>query len=53
MPIRQVMFLTKVNNRLEEIEQLRDIQTLIAGAGRHLEEINFNSLMNQLRYGKG
>ena len=53
MTVRQVMFLTKVNNRLHEIEQLQDIYTLIAAGGRQLEELSFTSMVNRLKYGQG
>lgn len=47
------MFFAKVNNRLEEIEQLGSIYTMIAAGGRQLEELAFVSMLNSLKYGKG
>lgn len=51
MPIRQVMFLSKMNNRLKEIETLHAIQTFIAAQGRQMDDMAFSSFTNKLRYG--
>ena len=51
MPIVQVMFLSKVNNRLKDIETLQSIQTSIASNGRQMEDMGFTGFTNRLRYG--
>lgn len=51
MPIVQVMFLSKVNNRLKDIETLQQIQTTVASNGRQMEEMGYTSFTNRLRYG--
>ncbi len=51
LTVRQVIFLTKVNKRLKDLEMLQDIQTLAAGGGRQMDEMAFTKLTNKLRYG--
>lgn len=51
MSVKQVIFLSKVNNRLKEIETLTDMQGWIASNGRQMEEMGFTSFTNRLRYG--
>lgn len=53
MSVRQFMFLAKVSNRLEQLEQLQTIYTLVSAGGRHLEEHSFSAMVNGLKYGKG
>jgi hypothetical protein len=51
LSIRQVMFLSRVNNRLKEIDTISEMQTLIAANGRQMGEMDFTSFTNRLRYG--
>ena len=51
LSVRQVMFLSKVNNRLKEIETISGMQTLIAANGRQMDEMGFTTFTNRLRYG--
>ena len=52
MTIRQVMFLSEVNVRLMELEKLEQIYTLIAATNRGIDDMSFNSMINQLKYGR-
>jgi len=49
--VRQVMFLSKVNNRLKEIETIQQMQTFIAANGRQMDEMGYTNFVNRLRYG--
>lgn len=51
LSVRQVMFLSRVNNRLKEIETISGMQTLIAANGRQMDEMGFTTFTNRLRYG--
>jgi len=51
LSVRQVLFLSKVNNRLKEIESIGTLQTLIASNNRQMDDMGFSNFTNQLRYG--
>lgn len=51
LSVRKVMFLSKVNNRLKEIETISEMQTMIAANGRQMDEMGFTNFTNRLRYG--
>ena len=46
------MFLSEVNVRLMELEKLEQIYTLIAATNRGIDDMSFNSMINQLKYGR-
>jgi len=51
LSVRQVMFLSRVNNRLKEIDTISSMQTSIAANGRQMDEMGFSTFTNRLRYG--
>jgi hypothetical protein len=51
MSVKQVIFLSKVNNRLRDLEMLTEMQGWIASNGRQMEDMGYTSFTNRLRYG--